>query len=111
MESNLTILSAKELAVTRTDTSEMLVSPDGRLPRERYTTREFLDWEMDRLWPRVWQVACREEEVAGVGDYVEYLVGDQSIVVVRHAEGADGIRAFFHSCLHRGTKLADGCGT
>jgi nitrite reductase/ring-hydroxylating ferredoxin subunit len=97
--------------VTRTNASEMLVTPEGRLPRERYTTREFLDWEMEALWPKVWQVACREEEVAGVGDYVEYLIGDQSIVLTRHAEGEGGIRGFYNTCLHRGTKLADGCGT
>ena len=34
------------------------------IPKERYTSREFLDLEMERLWSRVWQVACREEEIA-----------------------------------------------
>ena len=46
--------------------------------------------EMERLWPRVWQIACREEELPEVGDYVEYTIGDQSILVVRAA--ADTIR-------------------
>ncbi len=33
------------------------------VPGGRYTSQEFFDLEMDRLWPRVWQVACREEEI------------------------------------------------
>ena len=81
----------------------MLVRDDGFVPKERYTSQEFLDLEMERLWPRVWQVACREEEIAEVGDYVEYVIGDQSILVVRSAP--DTITASYNACLHRGTRL------
>ncbi len=62
-----------------------------------------------RLWPRTWQVACREEELAAPGDFVEYRIADQSILVVR--AGADEIRAYYNSCRHRGTRLAHGCGS
>jgi phenylpropionate dioxygenase-like ring-hydroxylating dioxygenase large terminal subunit len=78
------------------------------VPKERYVGRAFFEAEMARLWPRVWQIACREEELAGVGDYVTYEIGDQSIVVVRSAPGK--LAAFHNACLHRGTRLADGCG-
>ena len=64
--------------------------------------------EFDRLWSRVWQVACRDEEITDVGDFCEYLIGDQSILVVRSAP--DTVRAFHNTCLHRGTRLADGAG-
>ena len=86
----------------------MLVRDDGFVPKERYTSREFLDLEMDRMWSRVWQVACREEELQSVGDYVEYVIGDQSILVVRSAP--DTITAAYNACLHRGTRLAVGRG-
>src|SRR5438270_7337102 len=79
------------------------------IPKERYISREFLDLEMERLWPRVWQVACREEELPRAGDFVEYVIGDQSILVVRGDDG--GIAAYFNTCLHRGTRLAAGTGT
>ena len=46
------------------------------IPKERYLSREFLDLEYERMWSRVWQVACREEEIPNVGDYVEYTIGD-----------------------------------
>ncbi|WP_028079079.1 aromatic ring-hydroxylating oxygenase subunit alpha [Solimonas soli] len=79
-----------------------------RIPKERYLSREFLQREKDRLWPRVWQVACRLEEIPKVGDYVTYDVADETIVVVRTA--ADRIKAYHNVCPHRGRQLVQGCG-
>jgi phenylpropionate dioxygenase-like ring-hydroxylating dioxygenase large terminal subunit len=87
---------------------DVLIGEDDVVPRARYTSPEFAALEFDRLWSRVWQVACRQEEIAEVGDFCEYLIGDQSILVVR--SGPDTIRAFHNTCLHRGTRLADGSG-
>jgi phenylpropionate dioxygenase-like ring-hydroxylating dioxygenase large terminal subunit len=86
-----------------------LVGEDGFVPKERYTDPAFLDAELDRLWPRVWQIACREEELAEVGAYVEYTIGDDSILIVRSTP--DTVAAFHNACLHRGTRLAAGAGT
>jgi len=47
---------------------ELLVREDDALPRARYTSPEFAAAEFERLWARVWQVACREEEIASPGD-------------------------------------------
>ncbi len=71
---------------------------------DRYRTREWHDLEMRKLWPRVWQMACREEEIPEVGDYVVYEIGHFSILVVRTK---DGIRAHHNVCRHRGRKLCD----
>ena len=79
------------------------------VPGARYTSREFFDLEMERLWPRVWQVACREEEIPNPGDFLEYTIGDQSDP--RRPQRRRDIRAFFNACPHRGTRLADGIGT
>ncbi len=77
----------------------------------RYTSREFFRAEMDRMWSRVWQWACREEHIPEVGDYSVYDIGPWSIIVVRAAP--DTIKGYINSCLHRGTKLlgsgAEGC--
>ena len=78
------------------------------IPKERYTSRDWLELEYKRLWPRVWQMACRLEEIPNRGDYVEYTIGSQSVLIVR--ESAERIRAYRNSCLHRGTRLAAGCG-
>src|SRR4029079_16053798 len=92
-----------------TDLQPMLVRPDGFVPKERYTTRAFAELEQERLWPRVWQIAGREEQGAGAGDFIEYVIGGETVLVVRAANGA--LNAFYNTCLHRGRRLADGCGT
>jgi phenylpropionate dioxygenase-like ring-hydroxylating dioxygenase large terminal subunit len=84
------------------------VAEDGLVPKERYTSQEFLDAELERLWSRVWQVACREEEIPEPGDFFEYTIGDQSVLVVRSSPGV--ISAYHNACLHRGTRLAEGVG-
>jgi nitrite reductase/ring-hydroxylating ferredoxin subunit len=78
------------------------------IPKERYTAAEFLAREYEQLWPRVWQMACRQEEIPAPGDFVEYTIGDQSALVVRTEAGA--IKAFHNVCLHRGRRLKQGCG-
>ena len=78
------------------------------IPKDRYLSREFLEMELDRLWPRVWQIACRADRVAKPSDYVDYTIGDQSILVVHGDDGQ--LRAFHNSCRHRGTRLASGSG-
>ncbi|MCA1844394.1 MAG: aromatic ring-hydroxylating dioxygenase subunit alpha, partial [Actinobacteria bacterium] len=65
--------------------------------------RRFHDLERERLWPRVWQMACREEHLPEVGDHVVYDIAGRSFLVVRSAPGE--IRAFPNACLHRGRQL------
>lgn len=64
--------------------------------------------EIDKVWRRTWQVACREEVVRETGSYFVYDIVDDSVIVVRGADGR--LRAFVNSCLHRGTRLCDGHG-
>lgn len=79
------------------------------IPKERYISREWLDLEFERLWPRVWQFACRSEEIPNPGDFLEYTLGDQSVLLVRQPNG--GVKGFHNACPHRGTQLASGRGT
>ena len=81
---------------------------DDYVPKDSYISKEFADLEKRKLWTRVWQVACREEELAKVGDYVTYDICDNSFVIVRSAE--DTIRAFYNVCMHRGRRLTSNCG-
>jgi nitrite reductase/ring-hydroxylating ferredoxin subunit len=95
--------------MTGFEAQKVLVGEEGLVAKERYVSQEFFDLEMERLWPRVWQVACREEEIPSRGDFIEYVIGDQSVLVVR--DGEDSIKAFYNTCLHRGTRLAAGRGS
>ena len=73
------------------------------VPFDHYTSEEFFQLEMERMWCRVWQIACREEHIPKVGDYCVHDIGHYSILVVRVGEAE--IKAFHNSCLHRGTML------
>ncbi len=79
-----------------------------RIPIEAYTSAEYARAENDKLWGKVWQIACREEEIPEVGDYVTYDILDESIIVVRTAP--DTISAHYNVCQHRGRRLTSGNG-
>lgn len=78
------------------------------IPVEPYLSGEYARAEGEKLWPRVWQVACRVEEIPNVGDYVTYDILDESIIVVRTS--ADKIAGYYNVCQHRGRRLTKGCG-
>ncbi len=77
------------------------------IPTERYFDPGFFELEKKHLWPKVWQMAARLEEIPNVGDYVEYTNLDKSVIVVR-AKG--GVKAYLNACRHRGVRLANGPG-
>jgi phenylpropionate dioxygenase-like ring-hydroxylating dioxygenase large terminal subunit len=70
---------------------------------ERYWSPEFATREWEALWPRVWQVAGRVDQIPEPGDYVTYDIGRDSILAVRGADGL--VRAFYNVCQHRGNRL------
>ena len=80
-----------------------------RIPASRYTSRAWQDLETERLWTRVWQIACTEDCVPEPGDYWEYEIGPLSIFVLRDEQGV--LRAFQNTCSHRGTSLLRGSGS
>ena len=81
---------------------------DDYVPVEDYISKEFLQRENERLWPRVWLMACREEQLDKPGAYVVFDVVRDSILLVRQPSGE--IKAFYNVCQHRGRRLKDGCG-
>lgn len=88
-------------AWAREESYEYLGSED--ISKDRYTEADFAKGEFERLWTRTWQMVCREDQVAEVGDYYVYDIGVYSFIIVR--SGEDEIKAHYNACLHRGTKL------
>ncbi len=78
------------------------------IAKERYTSRAWHLLEIDRLWKRVWQFACREEEIPMAGDYVIYEIAGLSFIVIRQLDGS--IKSYPNACLHRGRQLKDYAG-
>jgi nitrite reductase/ring-hydroxylating ferredoxin subunit len=76
------------------------------VPSAHYVSPAFAQAEKDHLWSKVWQIACREEEVPEVGSQIVYDICDETILVVRSAP--DRIQAFYNACPHRGRMLSNG---
>lgn len=79
------------------------------VPKDRYISQEYARLELERMWPRVWQVACTPDHVADPGDFFEYRVGPYSVVIVRGDDRE--LRAFQNVCRHRGNTLCTGSGS
>ncbi|MET0547040.1 MAG: aromatic ring-hydroxylating dioxygenase subunit alpha [Caulobacterales bacterium] len=95
----------KDLVQPPADLLEHHLYPEECRPidRERFFSPQFQRLEVEKMWSRVWQFACREDELPAAGDTVVYELGDMSILLIRGRDNV--IRAFHNTCLHRGTKL------
>lgn len=82
---------------------------DADLDTSRYTSEEFFKREMEQVWSKSWQWACREEHLRDTGDRYVYDIGNYSVIVVRTAD--ESIKAFLNVCTHRGTRLFAGDGS
>jgi len=74
------------------------------IPAKRYYDPAFYALECERLWPRVWQMACRLEEIPKPGDFVVYDILDQSVIITRVDDTT--VKAYHNACRHRGAQLA-----
>jgi phenylpropionate dioxygenase-like ring-hydroxylating dioxygenase large terminal subunit len=82
--------------------------PEDFVPKAAYLSAEFHQLEKQKLWPKCWLIAGREEEVAKTGDYITLDIADETILILRDQAGV--LRAFYNVCQHRGRKLLAGCG-
>jgi len=96
--------------VTELDTSEVpfRITDDLYVPSERYYEPEFMAAEKE-VWLHVWQHAAHETEIPNPGDFTEYKILDQSVMLIRQTDGT--VKGFYNACRHRGTALASGSGT
>jgi phenylpropionate dioxygenase-like ring-hydroxylating dioxygenase large terminal subunit len=78
--------------------TEHLMSPDI------YFSPDVARLESERLWPEVWLLACQEQEVQKVGQYVVFDIDKESIVIIR--SGADELKAYYNVCQHPGAAPA-----
>jgi len=73
------------------------------VPAERYYSKAFHDLEVEKVWKRVWQMACHEDDIPEVGDYTIYEIAHLSFLVTR--TGPEAFAAYHNACLHRGRML------
>ena len=46
---------------------------------DRYFSQEFFDLEVEHVWRKTWQIACRENQLRKAGDYYVYDIVNDSI--------------------------------
>ena len=90
----------------RDSTDTYLGSED--LSVDRYISQEFFDREVETVWRKTWQVACRESRLRNSGDYFVYDIVNDSILLTRTETGE--LKGYYNSCLHRGRALKRGAG-
>ncbi len=73
------------------------------IPTGRHISPEFHRLENEHLWPKVWVLAGRAEEVPGPGDYFQFKKLGVPLLVVRGTDGV--IRCFSNTCQHRGAPV------
>jgi nitrite reductase/ring-hydroxylating ferredoxin subunit len=80
----------------------------GPIDMRRRLSPEFHRLEKEKVWPKVWQMVGREDDMPEIGDHLIYDICDRSVIVVRGRDNV--IRGLVNSCLHRGRALRDEAG-
>lgn len=78
------------------------------IPKERYTSADYLRREWERMWTKVWLLGCRMDDIPLPGDYHVTTIGKEEIILVRQKDG--GVKGFYNVCLHRGNRIMVGEG-
>ncbi|HKT14417.1 MAG TPA: SRPBCC family protein [Allosphingosinicella sp.] len=73
------------------------------VPVRWYTDHSLYKAEIEKIWKRKWQMACRVDHVAEPGDTYLYEVGGLSFIIVRVSDTL--IKGYWNSCLHRGVRI------
>lgn len=75
----------------------------ARLDAARYTSRDFMRAEWERMWTRTWLLAGLEQDLKVPGDFFIFSIGPESILITRTREGA--VAALYNVCQHRGNRI------
>ncbi|MEM7410543.1 MAG: aromatic ring-hydroxylating dioxygenase subunit alpha [Myxococcota bacterium] len=75
------------------------------VPKDRYTSRSFMDLEWERMWSRVWLMAGRVSDLERPGDYFTFEIGPESILIILQPDGS--LAARYNVCMHRGNRLRE----
>ena len=74
------------------------------IPKERYTSKEFMKLEWDHIWTKTWLRGGLSQDVKEPNDFITTEIGNWSIILIRGEDGK--VRAFHNVCKHRGNTLA-----
>jgi phenylpropionate dioxygenase-like ring-hydroxylating dioxygenase large terminal subunit len=73
------------------------------LPARFFYDPQVLEAERERIFYKAWHVVGHASELAAPGAFLTQEIFDQSVIVIRGADGE--VRAFHNVCQHRGNRL------
>jgi choline monooxygenase len=89
-------------------TTRLKDSEAETMPAWAYTSQEFYEREVERIFLKVWNFLGRADHIPNPGDYFTVDIVGIPLLIVRNADGR--VHAFVNSCRHRGTLLVEGQG-
>ncbi len=103
------MLTPRELFDPKTYATTRLPAVEAEtLPPEAYTSPEFYQAEVERIFMKEWNFMGRADLIPNPGDYFAVELVGVPLIVVRDQGGRVG--AFANTCRHRGTQLVSGEG-
>jgi len=78
------------------------------MPAFAYTSPEFYQREVERIWRKTWNFVGSADQIRNNGDYFTLNFAGVPTIVLRDHDGK--IRAFANTCRHRGSELLEGKG-
>ena len=75
----------------------------AQIDKTRYISHKWLEQEWGKLWPKTWLFAGLESDLKSTGDFINFEIGRESILIVRDNDG--GVGAFYNACQHRGNRM------
>lgn len=77
-------------------------------PPEFYTSKDFYDSEIARIFLKEWLCVGRADEIERPGDFFTVRLFDEPLIIAR--DDANQIQALSSVCLHRGMEIVEGHG-
>ena len=75
----------------------------GLINRRIFSDPEIYAREMERIFAHAWLYLAHESQIEQRGDFFTTCMGEDSVIVVRGADGV--VRAFLNTCRHRGNRV------
>ncbi len=94
-----------------TRTADQWATPPN-VPKDHYVSSlvysdpDIFREEQEKIFKKVWKLACHESEVAAPGDYRTFTYAGTPLVVIRGMDSQ--VRCFVNSCSHRSALVARG---
>ena len=93
----------KQRKASVSGSANRIYDEEVKITGDRYTSKDFMEKELSKLWSKVWNIGCWGRELEKEGDFVTHNIGRESILLVRNKHNK--VSAFHNVCPHRGNRL------